>query len=81
MRWNGKATVSHERGDAPVTMIATARQNAALPVVDRWCRWLKDVEVMAEQLWPRQIGQRGYGGGERLRRCTASSARSFGKAE
>ena len=47
MRWNDGATVSYERGGALVIMAATARQNATLPRVGRWCWWLEEVEVMA----------------------------------
>ena len=36
---------------------------------------------MVEQLWLRQISQRGYVGGELLWRHIASSARSFGEVE
>ena len=52
MRWSSKATVSQEHGGALVATVATAKQNAALPWVERWCWWLEEVEVMAEQLWP-----------------------------
>ena len=48
VQWNGGATVSHERGGAPVTTAAMARQNAVLPGFDRWCWWLKEVEVMTK---------------------------------
>ena len=47
--------MSRECGDAPVATAATAKQNAVLHWVERWCWWLKEVEVMAEQLWPRRI--------------------------
>ena len=47
--------VSREHGGAQVAMVATAKQNATLPWVKRWCWWLKEVEVMAEQQWPRRI--------------------------
>ena len=40
-------------GGAPMATAATAKQNAALPWVERWCWCLKEVEVMVEQLWPR----------------------------
>ena len=45
--------VSQEHGGALVATVATAKQNAALPWVERWCWWLEEVEVMAEQLWLR----------------------------
>ena len=45
--WNGQATVSRERGGAPMTTVAMARRNAVVPRVGRWCWWLKEVVVMA----------------------------------
>ena len=85
MRWSGRATVSREHGGAPVATAATAKQNASLPWFERWCWWLEEVEVMAEQLWPRRIDRWSYVDGERLRRScggdTASSELCFGKAE
>jgi len=45
--------VSHEHDGTLVTTAATVRRYAALPVVGRWCWWLKDVELMAKQLRPR----------------------------
>ena len=50
---DGRATVSQEHGGAPVVTVAMAKQNTTLPWVKKWCWWLKKVEVMAEQLWPR----------------------------
>ena len=64
MWWSGRAMVSKEHGSTPVAMVATAKQNALLPRVDRWCWWLEEVEVMVEQLWPRRINQRIYVGGD-----------------
>ena len=73
MRWNSRATVSRERGGAPVTTVAAARLNAAPPVVGSWCWWLEEVEVIVEQPWLRRISQRGYVGYERLRWSYGSS--------
>ena len=77
--------MSRERGGALVTTVAAARRNTALPVIGRWCWWLKEVEVMAEQLWIRQIDRWSYVGGYRLwRSCggdAVSSELCFGKAE
>jgi len=66
MNWDGRATVSHERGGAPVTTVAAARLNAAPPVVGSWCWWLEEVKVMEKQLWLRRNSRRGYVGDERL---------------
>ena len=61
------------------------KQNAALPWVERLCRWLEEVDVMAEQLWLRQIDRWSYVGGDRLRWSYGGDAASlelrFGKAE
>ena len=65
---DGRATVSQEHGGAPVVTVAMAKQNTTLPWVEKWCWWLKKVEVMAEQLWPRRIDRWSYVGGDRLRR-------------
>ena len=85
MWWSDRATVSREHGSAPVATAATAKQNAALPWVERWCWWLEEMEVMAEQLWLRRIDWWSYVSGNRLRRscgCDAASSKlGFGKAE
>jgi len=51
--WSGWAMVSREHGSVSVPTAAMAKQNAVLPWDERWCWWLEEVEVMAEQLWPR----------------------------
>ena len=66
VRRNGRATVSYERGGAPVMAAVAARQNVALLGFNRWCWWLEEVDVMAKQLWSRQIGRWSYVSGERL---------------
>ena len=42
--------VSREHDGAPMATTATAKQNVAIPRVERWCWWLKEVEVMVEKL-------------------------------
>ena len=85
MRWSSRATMSREHDGAPVATVATAKQNAALPWVKRWCWWLKEVEVMEEQLWPRQIDRWIYVSGIQLWWSyggdVASSELCFGKVE
>jgi len=85
MRWSAQATMSREHDGALVATTATAKHNATLPRAERWCWWLEEVEVMAEQQWTRRIDYRRYVDGKRLRRSydgdATSSELRFGKAE
>ena len=64
MRWSAQATMSREHDGALVATTATAKHNATLPRAERWCWWLEEVEVMAEQLWLRQINRWSYISGD-----------------
>ena len=51
MRWSGRATMSQEHGGAPVATVATTKQNAAVPWVERWCEWVGEVEKTMVECW------------------------------
>jgi len=76
MWWSGRATVTREHVDAPVATASMAKQNAALPWVDRWCWWLEEVEVMAELLLLRQIDRWSYVDDDRLQQSYNGDAAS-----
>ena len=42
--------MSHERGGAPVMAAAAARRNAALPLLEWWCKRVGKVEEVVAEL-------------------------------